>query len=1745
MGRKRKNENEIQENKVSALNYSTPSDAYSDLAMKTLQRGDYQATRDAALASYRRNEARNKVPELKSTQQTSNASKYQQNLEHRQKSYEYDEQARNNNTLEKRDSWWNWKQSDQDYLQRIYDDFGEEGARRALYQSNRTKDWEQKYGKSYDQILKDFLADQKNVTMQMGESHPLLTEAGTILNSIPNALVTLPSLVTNLVDPESPTAKKYEQMRANTSENQRLLREGVKKNTGNVGDKVIDTVNSVGDRMVNTIVGNQVAPGLGAVMAGLSDANTQLDDLDLRGVDGRQKYASALAHGAVEGIGTAITGGLLDKIPAVEGVKGALLNIGKGAGNAAIENTISELVEMGADTAINKEKSQKELNKAMYMAQGMSEQEATNKAFWDQAKQLGNAALTGALFGGGMRGLTEIGNKIRKVPALDNTDDVSGASKQNVADNADQLTDAQKAALQQELAEESAMGDVEPTTKSESVSTRPELQEENVTANNVVQKVDAVNEGVVSEPDGFVPTHYQNGNGVDLPSERAVRNLSNSNKNVVNDGGNFKDFIQSAVDDNFSNYKRFYYGTVSDELASDLNNSLGIDANGMDIVYDTSHLKHMFDRHGDDAKEATQGFIGLTPDSIADSGRVFDKPYSIRWLDGTNSDGNPVFEISKRVDGVYYVVSGYKEGKNRLAIDSFRIKKNPPKAGYASDNTPQPLRPNANNRSDSFDTTNVTPIDENVKSGVGNVPPTDVGNVIDDGSGNHTKTSKTYTNTGKSGGGWTQEEYNKYTDPSQFQYEDVSEMESIQGASDMLQKEGLEGFRNRVMDKERLSGKEIDGLMMEWRILGDQARKLEETGQDAGDLWKESVKVFRKVQEQSSSNAQALQVLAKWSRNTAEGMLTEAENILNGKKKINQPDKSAVQKEFERFAKQNKKFHFSDEFAEEFLKKAKPLENMDRESREAKELMAELGKMINRQLPAKIGEKVTTVLMDNMLGNFRTLISRNAGGNIGLNTVEQLAQRPLAALIDMGVAKKTGKRTQAGLSKEGLVEYVQGFTKGLKEELADYKKDIHTARSGENDLANAVSSNRHVFKEKGVADKLDKLVRHGLSIGDRPFYEAVYNQTLGDYQRLRASGQMGDIVQSLDDADFDMYAKTAAKLNALSAVYQQNSKMATALLNFKGAIGDLSRGILGTDVLSQFSMPFVKTPANVVERAIDYSPLGLLRNSIRTAKEIKGDAFDQNRFVNEASRNILGTGLMAGGAALAANGGMSGAYSEDKDEKQAQKESGMQEFALNLPDNRQMDISWIPVVGSNLVASAAAYDAYKNGEGGFGQNLAKGIEKGGEALFDQSMFQGLQRLFGTGETYDSDTGIVGNMANVVKSGLGQFLPSLARQSGQVFDPYQRDTGNSNEDWSFGIFDNYDINSLANNIPILREMTLSPKVNTSGELVKENQGRNVASKILEDMILPGKITEVQTTALADEAKRLSDITTNKKAYMPKASRSSIDTDDHTLTNQEWVDYQQKYYKELTAAGTMVTNDEFYKNASPAVQEKLLDGVYTDIKNAINSQYNGKKQDGGAKKYLEAGGGMKGMRAAVEYHLAKEKANELGMDTSTYLKKEAEAPGTAERWAQEREDAVKYGYVQKDGTANVDAFDTALNIVGNNPSALQSYLDYYKKGFTKNEQKLPYLMNDNSFTDEQKGKIIAGSKTYDDFGATAKGAYDLQGYEGLYYYYLLKQLADTDGNGSIKKDEKKALLESDNPYVTSLSDDMYYYLENAKW
>ena len=846
------------------------------------------------------------------------------------------------------------------------------------------------------------------------------------------------------------------------------------------------------------------------------------------------------------------------------------------------------------------------------------------------------------------------------------------------------------------------------------------------------------------------------------------------------------------------------------------------------------------------------------------------------------------------------------------------------------------------------------------------------------------KTSDVFSNTAKNSGILNEKQQKMHEADGSMLYEQNSEKESVDAANQRIKENGYNGEYERLLKKEGYNNVDTDEMMMIWKHYNNQALALDERGADSTSAWKKAYECLKKIKAEGSREGSALQALAKWSRNnTPEGLLAQAESIITAAQNGYSGYSKTDQGWFKQIAKETKgKTKEMDvDFIKGFITEARKLEGLDINSQQAKHIMANLGKMVNSQIPVTLREKVTTILMDNMLGNFRTLITRNAGGNIAFNAIEQKLRKPLSALIDAGISKAKGtERTISENTAEGRSAYREGFKEALKQEMYDFANNIQSARSGENTLATAVTNNRQVFKDSNILGKVgnfyNKLVKAGLSAGDRPFYEGVYHQYMTEFQKMYDDGKLGDMKES----DFKKLAEANAQLKALEAVYQDDSAMASAFMKMKEGVNNLSQGIIGADLLSQFTMPFVKTPANIIQRAIEYSPIGIVKNAIQTVREVNHamtDAgmmdFNQERFATETARNLIGSVLFTAAVMLAKSGAMTGAYSEDKDMAQAQREAGMQEYALHNPlgFNGDISVDWIPVLGNDMVAAASAYDAFKNNpELNAAQRIGRGLTAGLKSQFESSMLQGLQRLVGGSGSFGSEGDILTNAVDTLKSGATQFIPSLLRQGAAVMDPYRRQLSGANPD-------DYYVNSVLNSIPGLRE-TLEPRVSRTGENLEQNAGRSFGWKVFDNFINPATVTVGTPDNVRDEAMRLYESTNSNQAFEPTVTISELKVDDHVPTAEEYTEYQRNAYGAMNEVASQVIESEYYNGLSDDDKVSMLADIYSAIKTVEKKNVLGldtSNLTGADKAYFE--GGTDGL---IEYMTVRSVLSQMGMQNN---------------------------------------------------------------------------------------------------------------------------------------------------------------------
>ena len=976
-------------------------------------------------------------------------------------------------------------------------------------------------------------------------------------------------------------------------------------------------------------------------------------------------------------------------------------------------------------------------------------------------------------------------------------------------------------------------------------------------------------------------------------------------------------------------------------------------------------------------------------------------------------------------------------------------------------------------------------------------------------AGKDLKVSQVRSNTLQNSGLMTETEMAKYAPEDMYRYATVSEKESMSDAAFRVSL-NPDWWRDKILAQESLDGKDLDTLMMLYRDKIEKAR----IDNDAA-LWDEASKLLKDIQKASTRAGQQIQALAKWSRDTPEGAIVDgvrkvskavekkygkgyadaveglAEKVeeavknsatpedaekavknllnlnlqffatdkvkgkLNGKNKILQAVRSGEDwaKVGELIRKENSVYLNPIEQKDIYTLLEEALK-YDVQSRQSKELVAKAAKMVADKIPASFGSQIKTLLYDNMLGNFKTALSRNAFGNAAYNVLEQ-SRQPIAALVDRAVSLGTKERTTSGWTKDKTVEYIKGLGRGFSDELKDIKSGVNTSRRGFDTFSDAVDANRKAYNGNGALSKLmngiDNIVSHGMSMGDRPFYEAAYSQAKVELKDL-VKKYGADVLTKDAGENIDEFIDATAKLKALEAVFQDDSVLYQALKGFKESAGKLSEGVIGVDLLSQTSSPFIKTPGNMLSRALEYSPFGVAKNVVNTAKEMRIPelgGFNQRRFVDETSRNLMGTGILAGTIAAARNGLTTGGYSEDADEAQAQRNAGMLEYAIQLPDGRQVDAGDIPVLGPMIEAGAKINE----------QGLAKGATQALGAIVGGSAMQGINRLFGGNSGYSSgEENIFDRAIDTLGSSVTQLAPSLGRQVAQTMDPYKRDMG------EYGTLDYYD-NMFKNQIPFLRQ-TLPIKYDEEGNPVLQNQGREMKDKVIENFLAPMNISEYQPSELTKEASRLLKSTGENIAFVPKAKRSDVKElygDDYS--EDKFRQYKQDYGKMKSDAGTALMQTDMYKGMDDVEKAGALQDVYSAMKAAIKSKITGEKpKDKLAQIYLD-----RELDGMLEYMALDESAsmfkNKDGSEKSFGSASAAEKIKLMEQQGLSQSEMGGYLYSPDAGKGVKSAYSKYGNEGVYNYYNIKANADYDGNGSLKKDEVTSYL-DGNGFSEEEK-------------------------------------------------------------------------------
>lgn len=565
------------------------------------------------------------------------------------------------------------------------------------------------------------------------------------------------------------------------------------------------------------------------------------------------------------------------------------------------------------------------------------------------------------------------------------------------------------------------------------------------------------------------------------------------------------------------------------------------------------------------------------------------------------------------------------------------------------------------------------------------------------------------------------------------------------------------------------------------------------------------------------------------------------------------------------------------------------------------------------QIPATWRDKLRSFRMLSMLANPRTHI-RNVIGNALFVPVVSLKNK-LGAIAELGVKKGEKTKSLNPFSSKEVRQFAREDAVTMKDTLTG------EAKYNENSL---VKRQQKAFG--GLLQAVIDFNGNALESEDWIFLKGHYRRALGSW--MQANGYT--VEQMKSNPSLLEQGRAYAIQEAQKATYRDFNKLADTL-------NKVSRegGVAG--FLTDAVLPFKKTPANILRRGIEYSPVGLIRsltsdlyhlkewndyNKGKT-KALPEKALSPTQFIDRACSGLSGSMVMAVGAILASSGIVSCGLGDDEDE--FEKAKGNQKYAFKINIGGQdftYTVDWAAPMSMPFFVGAAIYEQL--GDGFDINEIVNAFGNITEPVFNLSMLDGVNTLFKTSQ-YDDTNTLTQIGAKIGSNYVTSYVPSLLGAIARTYDDKQRKAFvESGKGTGVSGTIRYAIEQVENKIPGVSQSNIPTR-----DIWGEEKTSSLAERIFENWISPGYIEKYNEDPIINEMGRLFDAT-GDKSMIPDADPDKSITYDkkkYVLTAEQWDQYKatrnQTAHKELAE----LIDREDYKQANDAAKVQMIKDIWS--------------------------------------------------------------------------------------------------------------------------------------------------------------------------------------------------------------------------
>ena len=538
------------------------------------------------------------------------------------------------------------------------------------------------------------------------------------------------------------------------------------------------------------------------------------------------------------------------------------------------------------------------------------------------------------------------------------------------------------------------------------------------------------------------------------------------------------------------------------------------------------------------------------------------------------------------------------------------------------------------------------------------------------------------------------------------------------------------------------------------------------------------------------------------------------------------------------------------------------LEQTDQAGRDA--VMQEIYQNVADQVPSTWREKWNAWRYLSMLGNPRTH-TRNIAGNIGFQPL-RMVKNAVAAAIESGLES-------AGVQMERTKYF--GVSPSLYRAAWNDYSNVKSVLSGSkyNDVKSQINDRRKIFSNSAL-EAVRKRNSAALEFEDAIFKRITYAGSLTGY--LKANGVTASQLESGNvDAGLLNRARDYAGQEALKATYQDRNKVSDSVVKIANDLGVVGEAIL----------PFKRTPANILARAAEYSPIGVAKAIYDGAAKVKTGDKSIGEVIDEAAAGLTGSGLLALGAYMFASGMVTGAQGDDKDDKWAEL-LGHQGYALEREDGTSITLDWLApeslpfFMGVELMSSA--------GENGLDvESVWNALKATANPMLELSMLQSVNDLVESAQ-YAEDAPLSAMIPSAIVSYFSQAVPTLGGQIERTGES-ERMTTYTDKNSAIPTDLQYAIGRASARIPGWDYQQI-PYIDAWGRVEESGDPiLNAANNFLN----PAYTSQVEVDAVEAELQKVRDETGDTAVFPTTAQRYiEVDGERKDLTAEEYEKYARK-------------------------------------------------------------------------------------------------------------------------------------------------------------------------------------------------------------------------------------------------------------